>query len=59
VTIELPPALWHLEKQNSGKWYTTISMQYMYYPPETSYAVGQTGKTTFTYEWWIRGEVED
>ena len=57
-TIELPPAIWHLEKQNTGKWFTTITMEYMYYPPETPYAVRQTGKTTFTYEWWIKGEVE-
>jgi hypothetical protein len=59
-TVALPSALWHLEQQNTGKWYTTVSMQYRYYDP---YAIPsillQTGPTTFTYEWWIKGEGVD
>jgi len=56
-TLALPPATWYLEKQNTGKWYTTIAMEYRYYDPYTVPSILYAeGDTTFTYEWWCVGE---
>lgn len=55
-TVEPPPAVWYLEKQNTGKWHTTISMEYRYIDPSVPSIIIVNGPTTFTYEWWIKGE---
>jgi len=57
MTVELPPAIWNLEKQNTGKWYTTYSTEYRYLDPYTIPSIlFAIGDTTFTHEWWVKGE---
>ena len=55
-TIVPDPAVWHLEEQNTGKWTCTESVEYRWYPPEFPSILYGIGKTTFTYEYWVKGE---
>jgi hypothetical protein len=50
------PAIWYLAAQDNGKWWTTITVEYRYAPPDPRFPiVWQTGLTSFTYEWWCYG----
>ena len=58
-TITPDPAIWYLLPGDSGKWYTTVSIEYKYIEPAPGIPqFWTTSEHTYTFEWWCKGALE-